>query len=144
LEIKCLSELFTRALSLNVIPHIWMLAKIIPIANPNKDISQGTSYRPISLLSHIAKIGESSATVYNTTHTSSQTSRHEYPKVGYTFTPVIQFIHFRFTTASCRSFAHNLCRRRRHESICISHKLQNSRKTITTLCPRHIQLDTKQ
>jgi len=71
LAIKYLSELFTRALSLNVILHIWKLAKIIPIAKPNKDINQGISYRPILLLfiNYCKNCGESSATVYNTTHT---------------------------------------------------------------------------
>src|SRR6187401_605445 len=36
----------------------WKLAKIIPIPKPNKDPNPGTSYRPISLLSPIAKTME--------------------------------------------------------------------------------------
>jgi hypothetical protein len=44
-----------NALNKNVIPHIWKLAKIVPIPKPNKDPSLGSSYRPISLLSPIAK-----------------------------------------------------------------------------------------
>ena len=46
------------ALSTNCIPHIWKLAKIIPIPKPIKDPTLGTSYRPISLLSPIAKTME--------------------------------------------------------------------------------------
>ena len=39
----------------NIIPHRWKLANIVPITKPNKDTDKGTSYRPISLLSIIAK-----------------------------------------------------------------------------------------
>ena len=39
----------------NLISHIWKLANIVPIPKPNKDIDNGTSYKPISLLSVIAK-----------------------------------------------------------------------------------------
>ena len=34
---------------------MWKLANIIPIPKPNKDTNMGTSYRPISLLSVVAK-----------------------------------------------------------------------------------------
>ena len=37
------------------IPQTWKLEKIVPILKPDKDPGQGTSYRPISLLSPIAK-----------------------------------------------------------------------------------------
>jgi hypothetical protein len=43
------------ALNTNNIPHTWKIAKIIPILKPNKDINKGSSYRPIALLSPIAK-----------------------------------------------------------------------------------------
>ena len=36
-------------------PHIWKLAKIIPIPKLNKNLGESTSYRPISLLSPIVK-----------------------------------------------------------------------------------------
>ena len=39
--------------------EVWKLANIVPIPTPNKDIDKGTSERPISLLSVIAKIPES-------------------------------------------------------------------------------------
>jgi hypothetical protein len=43
------------ALNTNNIPHTWKIAKIIPILKPNKDINKASSYRPIALLSPIAK-----------------------------------------------------------------------------------------
>ena len=55
LAIEYLRILLMNALNSNIIPHIWKLAKIIPIPKPNKDPSLGSSYRPISLLSPIAK-----------------------------------------------------------------------------------------
>src|SRR6476619_4847703 len=56
LAINSLPEMFNLSLNQNIIPQIWKLAKIIPISKPNKDPGLGTSYRPISLLSPIAKI----------------------------------------------------------------------------------------
>ena len=60
------------ALNTNIIPPIWKLAIIVPIPKPNKDIDKGTSYRPISLLSVIAKILEKSLHPYITTNTPTQ------------------------------------------------------------------------
>ena len=45
--------MFITALNKNIVPHTWKLANIVPIPKPNKD--KGTSYRPISILSVIAK-----------------------------------------------------------------------------------------
>jgi len=56
--ITYLTNLFNLSLSRNHIPQIWKLAKIIPIPKPNKPASEGTSFRPISLLSPIAKVLE--------------------------------------------------------------------------------------
>jgi hypothetical protein len=50
-----LTKTFKISLNNNIIPHMWKLAKIVPIFKPNKDPGEGTSYRPISLLSPIAK-----------------------------------------------------------------------------------------
>ena len=60
------------ALYTNIIPHIWKLANIVPIQKPNKDIDRGTSYRPISLLSVIAKTLEKSLLLYITANTPTQ------------------------------------------------------------------------
>ena len=56
-----------------IIPHTWKLASIIPIPKPNKDINICTSYRPISLLSVIAKQGRRH--YYHTSHTLYHTSQ---------------------------------------------------------------------
>ena len=56
--INLLAKLFTKVINTNTIPQIWKTAKIIPILKPNKDKRIGKSYRPISLLSNIAKLLE--------------------------------------------------------------------------------------
>jgi retron-type reverse transcriptase len=50
-----LTTILNLALNNNTIPYIWKLAKIVPVPKPNKDHGDGSSYRPISLLSQIAK-----------------------------------------------------------------------------------------
>ena len=40
------------------IPSLWKIGRIIPILKPNKSPEQSTSYRPISLLSPLAKLME--------------------------------------------------------------------------------------
>ena len=40
------------------IPHKWKLAKIIPLLKPGKDAELSKSYRPIALLSPVAKLAE--------------------------------------------------------------------------------------
>src|SRR6476469_8004520 len=55
LAINYLTQIFNLSLNQNTIPKIWELAKIIPMPKPNKDPGIGTSYRPLSLLSFIAK-----------------------------------------------------------------------------------------
>ena len=47
--------MFITALNKNIVPHTWKLANIVPIPKSNKDTDKGTSYRPISILSVIAK-----------------------------------------------------------------------------------------
>ena len=61
--------MFKTALKNNIIPHIWKLANIVPIPQPNKDIDKGTSYRLISLLSVIVDTGEEPSSLHNSKHT---------------------------------------------------------------------------
>ena len=61
--------MFKTALIKNLIPHTWKLANIVPIPKPNKDTDKGSSYRPISLLSVIAKTLEKSLLPYITANT---------------------------------------------------------------------------
>jgi len=58
LAIDYLKDIYNLAINQNIIPQIWKCAKIIPILKPDKNANEGTSYRPISLLSPIVKILE--------------------------------------------------------------------------------------
>ena len=70
--------MFKTALNKNIIPHIWKLANIVPIPKPNKDTNKGTSYRPISLLSVIAKTLEKSLLPYITANIPNTPMQHGY------------------------------------------------------------------
>ena len=70
--------MFKTALNKNIIPHTWKLANIIPIPKPNKDTDKGTSYRPISLLSVIAKTREKSLLPYITANIPNTPMQHGY------------------------------------------------------------------
>ena len=64
LGLAFLTSMFKRALNKNIIPHTWKLANIVPIPKPDTD--KDTSYRPICLLSVIAKTLEKSLLPYIT------------------------------------------------------------------------------
>ena len=74
--LKYLTNIYNAALNDNKIPHVWKLANIIPIPKPNKNINIGTSYRPISLLSVIAKILENVILPYITQNIPNITTQH--------------------------------------------------------------------
>ena len=57
--IEYITALFNLSVTTCQIPAIWKSSLIIPIPKPGKDTSQGTSYRPISLLCPAAKVMES-------------------------------------------------------------------------------------
>ena len=64
--------MFKTALNKNITPHTWKLA----IPKPNKDTDKGTSYRPISLLSVIAKTLEKSLLPYITANIPNTPMQH--------------------------------------------------------------------
>ena len=76
LGLAFLTSMFKTALNKNIIPHTWRLANIVPIPKPNKDTDGGTSYRPISLLSVIAKTLEKSLLPYITANMPNTPMRH--------------------------------------------------------------------
>ena len=78
LGLAFLTSMFKTALNKNVIPHTWKLANIVPIPKPNKDTDKGTSYRPISLLSVIAKTLEKSLLPYITENIPNTPMQHWY------------------------------------------------------------------
>jgi hypothetical protein len=53
--ITYLTKLYNLVLKDNTIPQIWKLSNVVAIPKPNKDPNLGSSYRPISLLSPLAK-----------------------------------------------------------------------------------------
>lgn len=57
--ISYLTNIFNNCLNQGIIPTIWKTARIIPLLKPGKPADIGKSYRPISLLSPLAKILES-------------------------------------------------------------------------------------
>ena len=70
--------MFKTALNKNILPHAWKLVNIVPIPKPNKDTDKGTSYRPISLLSVIAKTLEKSLLPYITANVPNTPMQHGY------------------------------------------------------------------
>ena len=57
--IEYITALFNLSITNCQIPAIWKSSLIIPIPKPDKDTSQGSSYRPMSLLCPSAKVLES-------------------------------------------------------------------------------------
>ena len=57
--IEYITALFNLSVTNCQIPAIWKYLFTIPIPKPGKDTSQGSSYRPISLLCPAAKVLES-------------------------------------------------------------------------------------
>ncbi len=57
-QLKYLLTLYNTIWSTHVIPALWLEAHIIPILKTNKDITEPSSYRPISLTSVLCKILE--------------------------------------------------------------------------------------
>ena len=78
LGLAFITSMFKTALNKNIIPHTWKLANIVPIPNPNKDTDKGTSYRPISLLSDIAKTLEKNFLPYITANIPNTPMQHGY------------------------------------------------------------------
>ena len=78
LGLAFLTSMFKTALNKNIIPHTWKLANIVPIPKPNKDTDKVTSYRPISLLSVIAKTLEKSIIPYITANIPNTPMKHGY------------------------------------------------------------------
>ena len=78
LGLTFLTSMLKNALNKNIIPHTWKLANIVPIPKPIKDIDKCTSYRPISLLSVIAKTLGKSLLPYITANIPNTPTQHGY------------------------------------------------------------------
>ena len=89
--IKFMTIMFNKCIATSTIPSIWKIAKIIPLLKPGKPIDQGTSYRPVSLLSPAAKTIESLLLPYVTAAISLADHQHGFRK-GRSTTTALQSI----------------------------------------------------
>jgi hypothetical protein len=92
LALTYLTKLYNLAINSNSIPDIWKLAKIVPIPKPNKDLNLGPSYRPISLLSPIAKTLEKAILPTLHANVPNVTTQHGF-KAKHSTTTALQEIH---------------------------------------------------
>ena len=90
IAIKHLTNLYNVTINTNTIPQIWKSSKIIPIAKPNKNPSLPFSYRPIALLSPIAKTLEKIILPHITTNIILPTHQHGFRAANSTTTALHQ------------------------------------------------------
>ena len=95
--IAVLTHIFNLSLNQNNIPQIWKTAKIIPIPKPNKDTNHGASFRPISLLSPIAKTLERAILPILLPHIPNLPTQHGF-KPGYSTTTALHCINETITS----------------------------------------------
>ena len=93
-----LTNTYNTSLKTNTIPRPWKLTNIIPIPKPGKDQQQGTSYRPIALLSPIAKTLEKALLPHITQNITQKTFQHGFKKKHST-TTALHHINNTITTA---------------------------------------------
>ena len=89
--IKNLTNLINTTVNKNTIPQIWKISKIIPIAKPNKDPLHLSSYRPIALLSPIAKTLKKLILPHITTNIILLTHQHGF-RAAHSTTPALHQI----------------------------------------------------
>ena len=75
-SVSVITKLFNNIINSNIIPNTWKTAKVIPILKPNKDPNSHSSYRPIALLSPLAKILESTIHTIIKPHLPKCTHQH--------------------------------------------------------------------
>ena len=147
LGVAFLTSKFKTALNKSITPHTWKLANIVPITKPNKDTDKGTSYRPTSRLSVIAKTLEKSLPLYISANTPMQ---HGY-KIQYSTVTALHTLNntvakgfnqivppaqtitvaLRLTTTQCTGSGHGL--RRQHHNHIHTHKYECSQEIHTTI-----------
>ena len=153
-----LTSMFKTALNKNIIPHTWKLANIVPIPKPNKDTDKGTSYRPISLLSVIAKTLEKSLLPYITANIPNTPMQHRYKTQHSTVTALHTLNNTvakefnqmapparTITVALDMSKVFDTIKFRRHHNHIHTHKYECSQEIHTTIPTQSFCLDkTKQ
>ena len=86
LRLAFLTSMLETAVNTNIIPHLWKLVNKVHIPKSNKDIDRGTTYRPMSLISVIAKTLEKNLLPYITANISNTPTQHGYKTQHYTVT----------------------------------------------------------
>ena len=90
LEPIAIKHLTNITININTIPQIWKTSKIIPITKPNKNPSLPSSYKPIALLSPIAKTLEKIILLHITTNIIFPTYQHGFRAAHSTTTALHQ------------------------------------------------------
>ena len=85
--------MYNTALNSNTKPHLWKRAISIPIPKLNKDHNIGTNYRPISLLSPIAKTLKKTLLPYTTENISMNFHQHGFKHKDSTHTALHNICH---------------------------------------------------
>ena len=131
--------MFKTALNKNIIPHTWKLANIVPIPKPNKDTDKGTSYRPISLLSVIAKTLEKSLLPYITANIPNTPMQHGYKTQHSTVTALHTLKKHRSKRVQPNGFpcANNHCSTRYEQSFRHNKHTHTNQKAATDKHSRH-------
>ena len=84
------SAYITRLMNLSMstlsIPSLWIIGRFIPILKPNKSPDQSTSYRPIYLLSPLAKLMEKLVLGTHTEHLQLADHQHGFRRMHSTTT----------------------------------------------------------
>ena len=55
---RSLTDLYNMSLMTGIVPNDWKFARVTPIYKGNGDINDPGNYRPISVISHVAKVFE--------------------------------------------------------------------------------------
>ena len=91
--VNYLTSLLNISLSSSDIPAIWKMAYVIFIPKTGKPIHEGTSYRPISLLSPAAKIAEKLLLPYLQEHLPSAEQQHGFRSSRSTTSALLPLVH---------------------------------------------------
>lgn len=87
-----LTTMINKSLSTLIVPNIWKRAKVIPLLKPGKPPDESTSYRPISLLSPVAKLIEQLIAPSINNNIVLATHQHGFRK-GHSTTTALHLIH---------------------------------------------------
>uniref|UniRef100_A0A8R1DW92 Reverse transcriptase domain-containing protein n=1 Tax=Caenorhabditis japonica TaxID=281687 RepID=A0A8R1DW92_CAEJA len=88
--IRALAELFNATISENKIPDSWKNANVFMLPKPTKDLTEIKSYRPVSLLSPVAKVLERVILERIKPEIQSPSSQHAFKKAHSTNTAIIE------------------------------------------------------